>query len=447
VADAVGIRPIALAASAGTAPVQGAGPAPSAEVIAPVPPLPPTNFVATVIERSAEGALLLRSAFGGLALKTTQPLAPGTKVELRVVSMNPPTVTLQAAAPETEESAPLQLDLGDTVTATVVAPAPGETSPPAGTRVELRVAPNAAALSQSLAADPAPVDAGRAAPLPANPAAASADPVRSGTIATGPAGETLIESDMGTLALDQRLTLPAGSTIAFARLGEVAATALDHLPAAAPAQASGMPALDQALAVLDKAAPALAQQMRATLSPATAPGLAGTLLFLMGTIYRGAWPGDAVGRALAAAGHDKLRAKLGSDMAELGRLSKDAATGEWQVLTLPLMTGAAVQPLRFYLRRRNDEPDAPDEGSRFVLEAELSRLGALQLDGMVRGNRLDVVLRSHAPLPPDLRAEAAGVFRSSSAAHGLTGDIAFATVANFSVMPLAAMRQSIQVRV
>jgi len=118
------------------------------------------------------------------------------------------------------------------------------------------------------------------------------------------------------------------------------------------------------------------------------------------------------------------------------------------VLTLPLMTGAVVEPLRLYVRRRDDDtPEAGDDGTRFVLEAELSRLGALQLDGLVRQKRLDVVLRSHAPLPAELRTEAAAIFRSASAAQGFAGEIAFATVANFSVAPLAAMRQPVQIKI
>src|SRR5580698_9606292 len=145
-ADAVGIaRPLALPTTAAAAPVQGTAAASSAEILAPVPPLPPTNFTATVIERGAEGALLLSSAYGALALKTAQPLAPGTKVELRVVATNPPTVTLQAAPAEAEETEPpLQLDLGTTVTATVVTAASGSDALPAGTRLELRVAPGPA---------------------------------------------------------------------------------------------------------------------------------------------------------------------------------------------------------------------------------------------------------------------------------------------------------------
>jgi len=417
----------------------------SAEILAPVPPLPPTNFTATVIERSAQGALLLSSAYGALALKTAQPVAPGTKLELRVVATNPPTVTLQPASPEAEEiEPPLQLDLGTTVTATVVTAAPGSDALPPGTRLELRVAPAPAAPSQAAPTESPGPEPGRPAQTSLLPTGAPDETVRTGTIATGPAGETMIESNIGALVLDQRLALPAGSAIAFVKIGTVAPEPAE--PAASSPQ-SGLPALDQALAALDKAAPAVAQQLHATLAPATAPALAGTLLFLMGALYRGAWPGEAVSRALTAAGHDKLRQKLGADMSELGRLSKDRGTGDWQVLTLPLMTGAVVEPLRLYVRRGDDTPEAGDDGTRFVLEAELSRLGALQLDGLVRQKRLDVVLRSHTPLPAELRDEAARIFRSASAAQGFAGEIAFATVAQFSVAPLAAMRQPVQIKI
>jgi hypothetical protein len=446
-ADAVGIgRPFALPATAAAAPVQGMAAAASAEILAPVPPLPPTNFTATVIERSAQGALLLSSAYGALALKTAQPVAPGTKLELRVIATNPPTVTLQPASPAAEEvEPPLQLDLGTTVTATVVTAAPGGDALPAGTRLELRVAPAPAATSQAAPTDSPAPEPGRPAQTSLLPAGAPDETVRTGTIATGPAGETMIESTIGALVLDQRLALPAGSAITFVRIGAVAPEPAEPAPSSSPA--SGLPALDQALAALDKAAPAVAQQLHATLAPATAPALAGTLLFLMGALYRGAWPGEAVSRALTAAGHDKLRQKLGADMSELGRLSKDRATGDWQVLTLPLMTGAVVEPLRLYVRRGGDAPEAGDDGTRFVLEAELSRLGALQLDGLVRQKRLDVVLRSHTPLPAELRDEAAGIFRSASAAQGFAGEIVFATAAQFSVAPLAAMRQPVQIKI
>src|SRR6185312_7321649 len=125
----------------------------------------------------------------------------------------------------------LQLDLGTTVMATVVAAAPGDAAGAAGARLMLRVAAAASG-------------AGGAA--------------LSGTILLGAAGETVIDSPIGLLALDRRLALPAGTSIFFERLGTAAPEPVDL----ALSQASGFPSLDQTLAVLDKEAPALAQQLR-----------------------------------------------------------------------------------------------------------------------------------------------------------------------------------------
>ncbi len=98
------------------------------------------------------------------------------------------------------------------------------------------------------------------------------------------ARETVVETPIGTLALDRRLALPPGTAIALTRLGEFPSA---PNAAAPPSQAAGWPALDQALAVLDRAAPALAAELRAALAPGTPAALAGTLLFLMGALYRG----------------------------------------------------------------------------------------------------------------------------------------------------------------
>ena len=76
----------------------------------------------------------------------------------------------------------------------------------------------------------------------------------------------------------------------------------------------------------------------------------------------------------------------------------------------------------------------------------MSRLGALQFDGMVRGKRLDLVLRSHAPLAPELRQEAEALFHRVSDANGLHGDIVFATAAQFAVAPLAGRQAHVEVR-
>jgi hypothetical protein len=330
----------------------------------------------------------------------------------------PPSSVAPAApgAPPAAETAPVSLEIGTVIGATLIAPAPGGDPNAVGARFELRF--------------------GAAATAPA-------ETNFTGAIALGAGGDTVVETSIGTLALDTRLALTPGTNISF-QLSGAGDPGRAALP---PSQANGWPALDQALSALDKSAPQLAAQLRAALAPATAPALAATLLFMAGALYSGRWPSLPVLRALGAAGQDRLRARLDDDLAGLRRLGNDGTTGDWRVLTLPLLIGAGVEPLRLYLRRRESGPERDLAGQRFVIEAELSRLGAVQLDGLVRGNRLDLVLRSHTPLPQALRDEATALFRSTSAAAGYFGDIVFAIASSFAVDPLTELRPHVAVQI
>ena len=325
-----------------------------------------------------------------------------------------PVAAVTPAAAAVSETAPVSLEIGTTIGATLIAAAQG--GPVVGSRFELRF--GAAALSPG-------------------------ESSLAGTIAEGAAGDTIVESAMGALALDRRLSLAPGTTIAF-QLSGTSEPSHAELP---PSLANGWQALDQVLAALDKSAPGVAQQLRAALQPATAPALAATLLFMAGALYSGKWPGEPVARALNAMGHERLKARLDGDLGGLRSLGKDGMTGDWRVLTLPLLMGASVEPLRLYLRRKGGAAVQDPAGQRFILEAELSRLGALQLDGLVRETRLDLVLRSHVALPRELREEAAALFRRASAAAGYHGDIVFATAPSFAVDPMTELRGHVAVQI
>jgi hypothetical protein len=209
-----------------------------------------------------------------------------------------------------------------------------------------------------------------------------------------------------------------------------------------PARSGGWVALEETLFALTGGAPALAEQLRAELTPSSGGDLAGTLLYLIGALYQGNWPGPAITRALNESGHGKLTKRLADDITALRRLGDDQTTGEWRVLTLPLLLGNFPLALRLYLQRR--KPTGRD-GTRFALEAELSCLGPVQLDCLLRGKHLILVLRSHRSLAPQLRDDMRAIFQRASQASGISGDLSFATVATFLVHPLDQMRQHIQI--
>lgn len=339
------------------------------------------------------------------------PITPAAGVEHRI---SPNTAVMPAqnrggqAQPEINEE-PTQLGLGTVIAAVVRQPV--SQGPPAGAQLLLRIVASATTASDLM----------------------------TGTVIDGAASETLLSTPIGLLALRRKLALPSDTQIAFAVIDTIAPEAE---AAMAPARSGGWVALEETLFALSRQAPALAEQLRAELTPPSGPALAGTLLYLLGALYQGNWPGPTITRALNQSGDGKLIKRLGDDIAALRRLGDDQTTGEWRVLTLPLLLGNFPLALRLYLQRRKS---AGQDGVRFALEAELSRLGPVQLDCLVRNKHLILVLRSHRGLSPELREEMRTVFQRALQVAGVSGDLSFATAATFLVHPLDQMRQHIQI--
>lgn len=343
----------------------------------------------------------------GTPVAPASGIAPRVQADTAPASVRPRDERTSDEAPPSEEST--QLALGTVVAAIVRSPA-GK-GPVAGARLLLRiVAPGAA--------DPNLV---------------------TGTVRDVAINETLVATPIGLLALQRRLAFAPGTTIAFVVIDTTGPSAE---AAPRPARSGGWLALEETLLALLGAAPALAERLRAELTPASGPQLAGTLLYLLGALYQGKWPEPAIAKALEETGDVRLPNRLAEDIAALRRLSEDATTGEWRVLTLPLLLGNFPLAVRLYLSRR--QPRA-ENGIRFAIEIELSHLGPLQLDGLLRDKRLILVLRSHRDLGRALRQEMRGVFQRALATSGLDGDLSFATVASFLVRPLDTLRDRIEI--
>jgi len=360
----------------------------------------PVRFAGSVAAPGGEGGdkTMLETPLGRLLLDQRLALPPGTALSLTRLAILPP-----AASPN--------LAMGMIVQAKVLSQTPGAL--PSGSALTLRIALAGAAASGGL----------------------------TGTIAASGSSETLIETPLGTLSLDRRLALPAGTALDLQPLSAAPPDAPSELPLA---QRAGWPALDQALSVLDRVAPDLAARLRTDLSPSSGQQLAGTLLFLMSALNTGGWPGARALSALDSAGRRDLRTKLEGDSAELRQLAEPKG-GDGRLFVLPTRDGGVVNPVRLYLRRRAPGVATADQGTRFVLDVDMSRLGAVQLDGLVRNQRLDLVLRSRRAIAGEMRQGIAEVFHNAVAAAGLAGDITFTTASRFAVSPLDAVQSHIGV--
>jgi hypothetical protein len=418
------------------------------------------------IVRTADPAgAIVDTAIGALRLTPAPPLPAGAQIALRLLPGEPATATLTIVAPPSVDTAAGDLPANAATTTasseepnqTGASERPAATLQPRGLQQPAPTAPaSVAALPsggissrQTTEIPPGTAFITRIFLAPTATAAGAAPQAVVGTVLDDPAATppaaTLVETPLGVLAVAPRLALPAGTLLLLAAQDTplIPDTLLTGRPTGFE---RGWPALQAAVGAISQTGPSLATHLLADLSVHGGETLAATLLFLVATLRGGGpstWPGQAIERALALAGRDDLKQRLGEDVGALRRIAADPATGRWQVFLLPVHDGTAFRPVRLYLARRDKggtKGSRDEDNSRFVLEFELSRIGALQLDGFIRRHRFDLALRSHIPLAPGLRADITRIFHARIAAAGLAGEIDFATVAHFDVAPLDALQ-------
>lgn len=424
---------VATTASAGGAGTGGAGS--GSTILLPDPP-PALSALsngqmirAVAIGRTAEGQILVETRFGQLALDLDANPVRGTVLQLQISRAGVPTeLTLihantgrdraAASGPNTQASTAF-IRTGDIVQIrSVPADGEGNRAPTITARIILlsSAKPNAAALPQGA--------------------------VIARILSSSPAGPTLIQTAAGTMSLPTVGNLKPGMHLVFEPAGNTAVP-----PAVVSASPSltmlggAWTALEDAHAIL--AAPEInpAGIAATTAIPTTGPNLTTGMVFLLNALFHGnfqEWLGRDALRTLENSEKSSLLGRLSDDFGKLSRIAAEPVNGEWRVAMLPLVHDRILEQIRFYLRQNdpdtNDEVDPP--GTRFVVEASLSRLGAIQLDGLVRPGRFDLIVRSHTSLSPTIQSDVSALFDAANAEFSAVGQIGFQVQNPFAVAPL-----------
>lgn len=269
------------------------------------------------------------------------------------------------------------------------------------------------------------------------------------------AAQTVIQTDAGTLQLANRVNLPPGTTVTLDVLAQNAprtdatGTAVTAPPSAATslpftAGTAPWPALTEALQVLQRVDPQAGQLLANTIPDGGPRTIAAALSFIqaMRTGDPRQWPGDNNLRALERAGPRgaHLARTVSGEVAQLSAQSREA-TGDWRSTPIPWNADAQIEKINL-ISRREDAPDDDEKneadnkksGLRFLLDLDLTNLGALQLDGMVREETkgFDLMIRSLEPLGDSIRRDLTGLFIAANQAVGLKGQLTFQVTHKFA---------------
>lgn len=251
-----------------------------------------------------------------------------------------------------------------------------------------------------------------------------------------PSGHPIVQTRAGVIALTTETVVPRGSVVQLDVVSGPKAPA--PLPGAGPSLHQTMftsrnwPALEEVFQVLREASQPLAQQAVQTAVPRPNTGLTAGMIFFLSALRGGelrSWIGDAPLRVIERV-RPNLLGKITEDFTTLARLADEPTTGDWRVALIPINTGSAIEQIRMLLRQNANEEDEETNGNadtRFVIDVDLSRLGRLQLDGLVRnkGKVMDLILRTQHPLETDMRNDIRTIFHEAADITGLKGSINF----------------------
>jgi len=232
------------------------------------------------------------------------------------------------------------------------------------------------------------------------------------------------------------VNVPVGSTVLFeAAPMTPEAGNQDIFPASGfRLLGNAWPNLHEALQVIQQADPSAAQALRNSL-PTPSAHLAPATLFFLAALRLGSidnWLGDNALKALRAAGKKDLLERLGGDFGKISGQSREILADEWRSISVPLLHDEQISQMQFYIRRHRDQGGAGKDHeqkpmTRFVLNLHLSRMGDMQLDGLIRKKHFDIVLRTEEKLPFDMRQELMRRFAQGLDQVQMQGGISFQT--------------------
>ncbi|HTH15519.1 MAG TPA: DNA polymerase III [Magnetospirillum sp.] len=385
----------------------------------PAAPQAPLGLPATLLRPNQPGEPPMPGATGGLPAD----LPAGTRLTVRIAE-----IELPQAQPQTQPQA---------LTATPPTPSPA----PQAAAGQAQMAPNGgitpAPQAPTLSTQPAP--AGLALP---DPGIAPLPRIPGTVVAHPPGGNAVVQTPIGTLSVPTHADLPAGTLMML----EVVAEPELPLPSPAPAtsatpglNAQGWPALDEALEVLaDADQPQALEQLLRSI-PQADTRLAATLAAFTGTARtpegRRLLPETSL-RGIEKAGRKELAARLKGDLEALDAdAGRPVVGGDWRAYTVPFLNGGAIEAIRLFVRKANGDEGGNNakgggKGSkdeRFILDFNLTRLGRLQLDGLVRreDKLFDLIIRSDQAFSPEMRRDILGIFSDAAELVGTKGTVSF----------------------
>lgn len=247
-----------------------------------------------------------------------------------------------------------------------------------------------------------------------------------------PSQHTIIESEGEHFFIKEKGNLPVGTRLV---LSHEAQKTTDSYTLPLPPEIEWA-TMRQMVGAMQEADPQLAAHFVKNRLPSPTQYLTATSMFLLSAMQAGTldeWLGPPVLATMEKAGKKAILDRAINEMTDiLDTLSSDNRVGEWRSYPLPLHFGQTFEMLRLYVhdeysQHNKDMKREKERKTRFLITINMTRLGAMQLDGLSKPKQLDIIIRSEKELPIALPNELKLHYLKTLDALGMTGSMNFQT--------------------
>ncbi|GJL84337.1 MAG: hypothetical protein DHS20C02_01120 [Micavibrio sp.] len=234
-------------------------------------------------------------------------------------------------------------------------------------------------------------------------------------------------------------TLPIGTQIQLTPqtpLPVITSTSLPPLTAAIPAAfltpESTWPVLEQIYQSLTQVSPQAAQVLSNMTPQASNPAQLGpAALFFLAAVRSGdisSWLGDKTIDILRRDGKGNLLSRLTQEGSILSRLSAEPISQDWRGMSIPHFWEGEMHKMALYYKQDgggdSDEQEKTRQ-TRFIFDLNLSQMGKVQLDGLFRTTRLDLIVRAETPFSQAMQREMKRTYSGALGQTQLAGELSF----------------------
>ncbi len=193
------------------------------------------------------------------------------------------------------------------------------------------------------------------------------------------------------------------------------------------------PVLDEVQQLLQQqgAVQAFESLVRTAPNPGNPARMPAAALFFLAAVRSGdiaGWLGDKTMDALRRAGRTDIAIRGARDFAGLQRTSSEPISQDWRGMALPMAWQDDMHKAMLYFRRSGGDEDNEQGGgfgTRFIFDLDLPRMGVVQLDGLHRTKRLDLIVRSRSPFSDTMQQAMRRTWGGALEQAALSGELSF----------------------